>query len=340
MSERERDAIVELARRPTAHDVARRAGVSQAAVSYVLNGQRDGTARIGEATRLRILQAAAELGYVPNQAARSLRRQRTEQVAVVLNGIGLPIADVLVQSIQQSADDAGYALLVMVASTSAREVAVVEQLRRGLVDGVVFLNPRGDMTALAALARIGLAVVVISNDGTGEGIDVVRNSSPTGCAEGLGYLVARGHRRIAYIGPDNERLAIYRETLPMLGLPVDEQLIRVWPVSREHAYADTSALLALPDRPRAIFSPAQVTAVTAIWAIRDAGLRVPDDVAVLGVGNLEEGQVIRPALTTIGPVRQDFHEAAELLFSRLRGEAPPEGRVRVMEYRLIVRESA
>jgi DNA-binding LacI/PurR family transcriptional regulator len=340
MSKDERDGSVELARRPTAHDVARRAGVSQAAVSYVLNGQRGGTARIGETTRQRILQAAAELGYVPNQAARSLRRQRTEQIAVVLNDIGLPYTDTLVQTVQQVADERGYALLIMAASTPAREVAVIEQLRRGLVDGAVFLNPRTAGATLAGLARIGLAVVAIGNDVAADGVDVVQNSSPIGCAEGLGYLVARGHRRIAYVGPDNERLAIYRATLPALGLPVDEQLIRVWPVSREHAYTDTSALLALPDRPTAIFSPAQVTAVTAIWAIRDAGLRVPEDVAVLGVGNLEEGQVIRPALTTVGPVRQDFHEAAELLFSRLRGEAPPEGRVRVMEYRLIVRESA
>ncbi len=136
--------MTESARRPTAHDVARLAGVSQATVSYVLNGRRDRNARISEDTRRRILQVTAQLGYVPNQAARSLRRRRTERIAVVVKEIGLPYNDALIQRMQRAADEQHYSAIVMVASSDDQERLVLDQLRRGLVDGAAIMADRFD----------------------------------------------------------------------------------------------------------------------------------------------------------------------------------------------------
>lgn len=335
-----KEAVTETSRRPTARDVARLAGVSQATVSYVLNGRRDRGARISEETRRRILAATAELGYMPNQAARSLRYRRTERVAVIVKAVGLPYFDALVHTVQRAADEQGYTVIVMVADSPERELTILSQLGRGLVDGAVFMGTNYDRAALDPLAKIGLALVVVGKDIDGAGIDIVRINSASACAEALCYLIDRGHRRIAYLGPEGERMGIYREVLAAHGLALDEQLIRAHSVSWEHSHRDTSALLRLARRPSAIFATAQIAAAGAIWTIRDAGLSVPGDVAVIGVGSVPGGVFVRPALTAVAPVSHDYHEAAELLFSRLRGEAQGESRVREIEYRLILRDSA
>ncbi len=334
------ETVTESARRPTAHDVARLAGVSQATVSYVLNGRRDRNARISEDTRRRILQATAQLGYVPNQAARSLRRRRTERIAVVVKEIGLPYNDALIQRMQRAADEQHYSAIVMVASSDDQERLVLDQLRRGLVDGAAIMADRFDGASLAALARAGLAIVAASNTVDPDGFDVVRNTSPAACAEALAYLLDRGHRRVAFLGPGGERLDLYRDALRGRGLAVDGQLVRTAATSRVGAYHETLDLLRLRDRPTAIFASMHIGAVSAIHAIRDSGLRVPGDVAVIGIGNHAEGLITRPPLTTVGTLTQDFSAMVELLFSRLRGEARGEGRVRQIEYRLILRGSA
>src|SRR5688500_10743070 len=108
----------------TSHDVARRAGVSQATVSYVLSGRRSGEPRIKDETRQRVLEAAAELKYVPNQTARSLRRRRTERVCLLLSRLGVPYYDRLVADVQQAADAHGYVVIVTVGGSAARETHV------------------------------------------------------------------------------------------------------------------------------------------------------------------------------------------------------------------------
>ncbi len=331
----------------TAHDVALAAGVSKTTVSYIVSGRRTGDARISDATRERVLAAVAELGYAPNQTARNLRRQRNERICLVLPSFGVPSHDLMVQQLQLAADSHGYTIIVAVASTAERERQVLDQLHRRLADGTIFIGPSHiDAGDLSRLARANVAVVVMSNQITGPDFDTVYSMGVEACREAVDYLLDCGHRRIAFLGhcadqgARQERYEGYRGALVERGIELDESLHRSGGNSREQAYRDTAALLQLETRPAAIFAASDMAAISAIWAVRDAGLRVPEDVAVVGVGNIPEGEMMRPALTTVGPAMLDFSYFSDLLFSRLAGAAPAEGRVYRQQSTLIRRGSA
>lgn len=331
----------------TAYDVARTAGVSQATVSYILSGRGSGATRISDTTRERVLRVVAELGYVPNQTARNLRRRRTERVCLVAPSFGVPYFDLMAENIQQSANTYGYSVVVAVTGSARREQQILDQLRRGLADGVVFVTP-SYLTSeeLAALARGKLAVVVLSNHVAGAELDIVRTTEAEGCIEAVSYLVARGHRRIAFLGNcaaqsvRAERLACYHAALQAAGIPADPQLELGAQNSRARAYGRTQQLLELAAPPTAIFAASDMAAISAISAVRDSGLRVPDDVAVVGVGNIPEGSIMQPALTTVGPQVLAFDHISGLLFGRIAGEQHSAGQTVTERWQLIRRASA
>ncbi|MGH3319769.1 MAG: LacI family DNA-binding transcriptional regulator [Streptosporangiaceae bacterium] len=332
---------------PTSADVARLAGVSKATVSYVLSGRRGNASRVSEETRKRVLDAVQSLDYVPNQSARALRRQSTERICLVVPRLGVPYHDLLARDLQGAAADNGYSMVIALGASAGQRRSVVDQLRRHLADGAVFIgaaSPSGE--DLDSLARAEIAVVAVSDDVSGASFDVVRSDISDVCRRTVGYLADQGHRRIAFIGhflsveqPAN-RHEDYLAGLRAHGLPVDERLVTSGAASRKEAYLNATALLQQADRPSAIFAASDIAAVSSIWAARDVGLRVPEDVAVLGVGNIPEDTVIRPRLTTVGPKSLDSHAVTEFLFSRLRGGAPAHGRVWLQEWSLILRESA
>lgn len=346
---------------PTAADVARRAGVSQAAVSYVLSGRRagkDSKPGISAETRARILAAVAELGYVPNHTARSLRRGRAERVSLVLPGLGIPFHDALVRDLQRVGEAHGYTLIVTIAGSPERQRQALLHLRRRLADGVVIVGDWPDEGMLAPLVEAGIAVVAYHNHLTPVGFDVVRTTEGDAGYEATRYLLDRGRCRIAFLGtfgsppaPDTyarfaryDRFMAYlralRELGPGAGAALDPALVVDGAGTRRTAYDATRALLALPDRPTAIVAAADIAAAAVIAAVYDAGLAVPDDVAVVGAGNIPEGETTRPPLTTIGPAPLDFTPVAELLFGRLGGDAPPGGRTHRIPWSLIRRGSA
>ncbi len=135
------------------------------------------------------------------------------------------------------------------------------------------------------------------------------------------------------------RLNSYRQTLTEYGVPLDDSLILSGALRSEDAYISAKKLLQLPHRPTAIFVASDRAAISTIWAIRDAGLSIPEDIAVMGVGNIPEGQYTSPALTTIGPVSMDFTEVANLLFSRMQDPSLT-GRKHLIRWELIQRGSA
>lgn len=338
--------MAKTARSPTVYDVARLAGVSQATVSYVLNGRRTGKSRISEETRQRVLTAMDELGYFPNDTARMLRRRRTDRICLVLSRLGSPYLDLLAHDVQRVAGAHGYSIVIAVGGTPDQCRRVSDQLRRRLADGAIFDVPAIDGATLAPLVEANIPIVAVGDHLTPAGFDVVYRAEVETCHEAIAYLIARGHRRIAFFGhTDNvahheRRYDVYLRALADSGIPCDERLVRSGAQDRPDAYHSAAALLALPDRPTAIFSASDIGAISAIWAARDAGLRVPEDVAIIGVGNVPEGQVLRPPLTTVGPASMDFSDIAQLLFSRLAGEAPAAGRLYHRPWSLIRRGSA
>lgn len=341
---------------PTAADVARLAGVSKATVSYVLSGRRSGASRISEQTRRRVLDAVADLGYVPNSVARALRRRATERVCLVVPRLGVPYLDLVAQDLQAVAADHGYALVILVADPRAqppeqRSAAftvrtVTEQLRRRFADGVVFAADTALTQAEAsAVAKANIAVVAVSNDLRPDGFDVIRREVSDACRSAVAHLAARGHKRIGFIGHDllphqrDPRHDDYLAAMGDLGLPVDDRIVVAGASSRTAAYRSAEALLAAPQRPTAIFAASDVAAASAIWAARDAGLRVPADVAVVGVGNIPEDAITHPQLSSVGPREPASTAIADLLFSRLAADVLPPGRTHVEQWHLVVRGS-
>ncbi|WP_147918829.1 LacI family DNA-binding transcriptional regulator [Ruania zhangjianzhongii] len=317
-------------RRWTSRDVAALAGVSVATVSYVMNGRM--VDRIPSATREKVLSAARQLGYTPNRAAQTLRLQKTSQVCLVVDSIGVPVIDQLARDLHSAADEAGYGLITMVVGSDEQSAKTTRLLQQRVADGAVIAPSqtfRFSEESLFELARGGLPLVVMNNTVRPAGFDVVRAPERDGCAEAMDHLLATGRRRIAYIGHHgespapgernySERQHAYRDALKRYGLPVDESLVVDGANDRVSGYHAATELLQRQDPPDAIFSASGRSAISAIWAARDAGLRVPEDVAVIGCGNLPEAEIMRPQLSTVGPpTTEDFTEVARLLFDRV-----------------------
>jgi len=333
-------------RRPTMQDVAHLAQVSVSTVSLVLTGLRTGDERISLETRQRVLDAIAKLGYVPNQAARALRRSRTERVCLVLPHLGIPTYALLAQQLDVAAKEHGYTTVIAVGGSAERESRVFDQLRRHLADGaIIIMECRADYD-LSQLAQAGLALVLISNFDAPPGVDVVHTTEEAASYEAVRFLVAKGHRRVGFIGDAGRgaspwRFKGYRRALDEFGITANDCLSSYYETgTREQAYRCAAQIINGPERPTAIFAGTDLAAISAIWAARDAGLRIPDDMAVIGAGNIPEGAITRPPLTTIGPVNLGQSAAFEMLFSRLAGQSPPEGRTHVIKWQLFDRGSA
>lgn len=315
-------------------------------MSYVVNGRDE--RRVSAETRRRVLEAARQLGYAPNTSARNLRRRRTERVCLVISQIGVPAHDQLSRDLHAAADAVGYGVITMVVDSDSRARKTFDLLRQRIADGAIlavsaeFLDP-AELKTLAP--RVPL--VVVDNAATPDGFDVVRTPEREACGKAFDLLFGSGRRRVGFIGHQGEvaagtslRLDAYVEALERHGIPRDDRLIVPGADARVTGYHAAAELLALPDPPDAIFAASDRAAISALWAVRDSGRAVPDDVAVIGVGNIEEGLITRPPLTTVGQPRLDYSEVARLLFDRIHAEQPPRHRELVLPWELIIRGSA
>ncbi|RKN39825.1 LacI family DNA-binding transcriptional regulator [Streptomyces hoynatensis] len=334
--------------RPTVRDVAGLAGVSVATVSHVVNGR---SGRCTPETRERVLAAIRRLGYVPDGAARGLRRGRTDQVCLIAGSIGVPANAVLAQQLHDGADAAGYGVITLLVDTEARARRAFDLLQQGIADGAIVSDPFRclDRERLTTLAHSRLSMVVLDNLIEPSGFDVVRIPEREACAEALDHLFASGRRRVAFVGhafdlvpgaEPTERLAAYLDALERHGVARDEQLTVVGADDRCQAYWTVTGLMQLREPPDALFCASDRAAVSAIWALRDGGFSVPHDVAVIGAGNLREGLVTRPALSTVGPPERDFADVVGLLLDRLSADGEREDRELVRPWSFIPRGSA
>ncbi|WP_103954159.1 LacI family DNA-binding transcriptional regulator [Nonomuraea solani] len=332
--------------RPTARQVAELANVSVATVSYVLSG-RDRP--VAAETRQRVLDAARQLGYTPNQAARSLRKRRTQRVALVLSSLGgVPSDERLATDLHEMADARGYSVVSLAVDSEARAAGAIDVLRGGFADGALVNLVAGHLTRdlLGGLATTGLPMVVLSNESGLEGCDLVRTPEMEASAEAVEHLLAQGRRRIAFMAHRHEvyrdkpagRLLGYTTALDRHG--VSERIVTAGADDRVAAYQTATELLGSPNRPDAIFAASDRAAISVIWAARDLGLSVPGDVAVVGAGNIDEGLISNPQLSTVGPLRHDYTDVVRLLFDRLQAEEPPPAREIVRSWTFVRRGSS
>jgi DNA-binding LacI/PurR family transcriptional regulator len=333
-------------------DVAARAGVSFKTVSNVVNGQR-----VLPATRERVQRAIDELGYRPNLSARSLRLGRTGVVALAVPELTSPYFAELARAVIESAAARGWTVLVDETNgLRERELLVLKGIRSHLIDGAIF-SPlaigREDEGAL----HPQLPMVLLGERLFPGPVDHVAFDNIAAARTAVEHLIGLGRRRIAAIGvqdtPAGEtarlRLAGWRQALEAAGVGWAPELMA--PAARWHredGFVAVRNLLAAGHRPDALFCGNDLLAVGALRALTEAGLRVPEDVAVIGVDDIEEGRYTSPALTTISPDKAAIARVSiDLLADRLEdrreprgGEARPDYQDITTDFRLVVRESA
>ncbi|MFI7387999.1 LacI family DNA-binding transcriptional regulator [Streptomyces sp. NPDC049813] len=331
--------------RPTIKAVAAAAGVSTAAVSQAFNDK----GRLAEATRQRILAAALDLGWSPSASATALRSARTRTLALVVRRptdvLGAdPHFSELITGIEGELAPRGYGLLLHLVADVAEESALYERLAaEKRVDGAVLTDARADDPRPALLTRLGLPAVLLGAPDPEAGVPVVGlGNQGAGVREVVAHLRELGHTRIAYVAGPAElqhtrmRLAVFEESLAAAGLA--PAAVRHTDFSEAAAVAATRELLATAGRPTALVYANDSMAVCGIGTAQRAGLRVPEDVSVVGYDNLPLGRWLHPRLTTVDQqVQRVGAAAARALLARCGEELPA---VRLDERpRLVVRES-
>lgn len=326
---------------PTIREVSRRAQVSASTVSRVLNG----TAPVAEETRKRVLAAVAELSYRPNSFARSLATNRSGGIGVSVNDLASPYYGAMLHGIEAAVEAAGMHMVVSSGGADRRkEREAVEFLLERRPDAlIVHLEATPDLELLE-LMRSPVPVVLLGRHLADTSERCVYLDNETGGELATGYLLANGHRRVAHIAgplsfPDaRARLQGYRQALENAGLAFDERLVAEADFLEEGGYRAAKRLLARETAFSAIFSANDQMAAGALQALREAGIRVPDEISVMGYDDVLFARYLSPALTTIRqPLVEMGQAAARIALDVLDGrETEVKGK---FEPELVARES-
>lgn len=324
-------------------DVAREANVSVATVSAFINN----AGKVSPATTERIEAAIRAVGYQRNAVARSLKLGRTHTIGLTVPHITNPFFTEVVSVITQAFDRAGYAVMLFCTDEHLNnQDDQIRLLLDRMVDGLIVARV-GDDTNFGEIVRSAkVPIVLIDRLCRDLDIDAVVLDNRAAVLEAVGYLTSLGHRQIGYIaGGTNistmqERAAGYRAALEAAGIPFDPALVRLGDFHEQDGYAAAMQLMTRPERPSAIFSANNPMVVGAMKAIRDLGLRCPEDVSVVCFDDFPFADVFQPQMTTVRqPVEAIGEQAAALLLDRINGTAPASPRRLTLRGRLVIRNS-
>ena len=336
----------------TIREVAKLSGVSVATVSRVFNGYAD----VRKETRQRVLANARKLDYTPNAAARTLVKRRSQLIGVILfTGHDHPdlqhpfFLEVLV-GLKHSLGEAGYDLLLFAheqPGVGGGPHAYARRARHHGVDGVIVLAADdAEEPELKKLIASGTPVVAVDLVLADRRASYVASDNVGGARLAVRHLYDLGHRRIATISglshtkPAADRLLGYRAELQELGLDRLPEYEATGDFYIESGEAAMRALLALPEPPTAVFAASDMMAVGAIKAIEDAGLRCPDDVAIVGFDDIQLAELVSPALTTIRQDKRELGTAAARSLVQLIDDTGAAPHVSVLPIELVVRDSS
>jgi DNA-binding LacI/PurR family transcriptional regulator len=352
-----------VAAQPTIVDVARRAKVSITTVSHVLNANPG--ARVSETTRARVIEAAGALGYAANAMARGLVRQKTHHLGVVVSSRQKMLATFfseILAGIEEAATSRGYFPLLCPLTDDERpgrppggSERLDEMLRSRRVDGLLFNKEEVPNALVQRLAADGWPLVLINGvvPEAARPIHAVTVDNRRGVHLAVAHLLRQGHRRIAYLTRrfqsvewtyrsfiEAEKLAGYQEALEECGLPWDERLVREGSdVEKAPNEAAVEELLALAARPTAIVAADDAMAISVLGILQRRGLRVPEDLSVMGYGNLRVSNMVEPALATVeSPLREMGSLGTRMLIDLLEKRPIEPPRVLLVPH-LVARDS-
>lgn len=303
----------------TIKDVAREASVSVATVSRVLNGA--GVVRAETARRIR--DVAHALRYTPHSGARSLITSKTHTIGVLLPDLYGEFFSEMIRGIDEAASASQHHILVSRAYAGRSEIEEAMCAMRGRVDGVVVMSPEVDADSLGNVPT-NLPIVLLCSAVRGAEFDSVTIQNYRGAKEIVGHLISLGHRKIAIInGADgtfdaSERLRGYRAALKEAGISPRDALIRCGQFTEAGGYAATMSLLTESVRPTAIFAANDSMAIGALSALRESGIRVPEDISVAGFDDIPLSRYMDPPLSSVKvPIAELGARAVDMLLNAI-----------------------
>lgn len=323
----------------TIQDVAKTAGVSVSTVSRVLNGKVD----VASETQDRILSVIDDLGYTTNLAARSMRSRKKNLVGLVMPDIAYPFAIEVMKGANQAIAESEFDLLVYTtgdvrkSGRAFHEQKYVSLLTNSISDGVIIVAP------VAGEFNIDAPIVSIDPLASNPNYPAVHATNYQGALDAMNYLLGLGHRRIGFISgcaeleSSNRRLRGYREALVKAGIPVDEQLIASGDYTTVTGISGARELLALEEPPTAIFASNDQMAMGVYQVAEEMGLRIPDDLSVVGFDNITESKYM--GLTTVDQFISEMGYVATQMLIKLINGIPLEDQTYRMQTRLVVRSS-
>jgi LacI family transcriptional regulator len=338
----------------TLADIAAHASVTPMTVSRVMNG----TGYVHVETKERVLRVAREMNYRRNGLARGLKRQCTETVGMVLGDIANPFAAELSRGVREVLEEHGYSLFLCVSEHTAKEdVQAFDSLADHRADGIIVATraSKSGNERLSELIDSGIPVSLIGRDFRHPHADLVMADNLKGGYEATRHLIELGHKRIGFIGISLvqglrlKRFQGYVEALKEHDLSVEENLIvggrngsdqMPGYSTEEMGYDGMMKLLELKQRPTAVFARNDYTAMGALNAIKLAGLRIPEDIALVGYDDIPLASHTSPRLTTVRqPTREQGKTAAQFLLQRIKGDRERSREEKTFDCELVVRES-
>jgi LacI family transcriptional regulator len=323
-------------------EVAAQAGVSFGTVSRVINND----IHVKKETRERVLQTMQRLGFVANRQARSLAGGKSNTIGVLVPDLGTGYIGEIIRGIDSELSLSNLDLVLYTTHrTASKEASYVTNLAAGMVDGMLLVLPRSPADFIGNLTRRTFPFVLIDHQGSGCDCPSVGATNWQGGYNATEYLIKLGHTRIGFItgsmdlGCAVDRLAGYRSALRTYHLPEAPELIYEGTFFQPDGYAGASALLDLPVPPTAIFASNDVMAMGCMDAVRNRGLRVPDDVSIVGFDDIPQASLVRPALTTINqPLEKMGRVATQILLDLLKHPEKEAERIE-LPTELIIRDS-
>jgi len=325
----------------TIQDVARTAGVSVSTVSRVLNDKDD----VAPETYERVQGVIQQMGYTSSLAARSMRSRRTNVIGLIVPDVDDSFSIQVMKGVNQAIFELNYDLIIYTSgsikkrSASEREQYFVSLLNGSITDGVVIVTP-----AATSFSTAAPVVTIDPNNECPECLTVIATNH-AGAVAAMEYLIGLGHRRIGFISgrPDlqsaQRRLQGYQDALRQAEIPLDPELIAIGDFSLETGRLCARKLLSLPDRPTAIFAANDQSAMGTIETASEMGLRVSEDLSVVGFDNIPEAAYGNPSLTTVDQfIGKMGYVATEALIGLIQGKAL-DGDLHKIPTRLVVRDS-
>ncbi len=328
----------------TLEDIARISGVSRSTVSRVINGDPN----VNDRTRKKVQDIIQNLNFQPNLAARGLAAGSTRVIGLVIP-VGIssiftdPYFPILIQGVSSACNQLGYSIMLWLAEPQYERKTISQILYNGLIDGVIVSSMVMDDPLIDRLYESNRPFITIGRHPTNEKVNYVDVDNRVGAYQGVSYAFRTGHHRVALLGGPNKTIGAqdryqgYMDALYERGLSFIPELVAEGEFSDVSGYQ--AMLRLIPQRPDAVFVASDAMAFAAMRAIQEAGLRIPEDIAVVGFDDIPPAATSKPPLTTVRqPIMRTGRTAAEMLIDMIEHPSPQVHRV-VLPTELVIRSS-